>query len=312
MVEEITVDDQHKLSQQLETIRDYMRWSVSRFNQAGLYFGHGTDNAWDEARLIIWHCLKLPHSIGAEVLDAKLTDKERKLILVTVETRIIERIPAAYLLGEAWFAGLPFKVDERVLIPRSPIAELIEHQFQPWLGSTQPQRILDLCTGSGCIGIACAYAFPDAEVDLVDISAEALEVARQNIEKHHLQGVVHALQSDLFAELERSQQYQLIVSNPPYVDAQDLSSMPAEYQHEPVLALEADADGLRFARQILSNAADYLSDDGLLVVEVGNSGEHLEAQFPDVPFTWVEFERGGDGVFVMTRQELLQYQGRFA
>lgn len=305
------MEDQQKLVQQLVTIRDYLRWSVSRFNEAKLYYGHGTDNPWDEAMLIIWHCLKLPHNIGDQVLDAKLTDKERKLILVTVETRIIERIPAAYLLGEAWFAGLPFKVDERVLIPRSPIAELIGHQFQPWLGTTDPQRILDLCTGSGCIGIACAYAFPQAQVDLLDVSEDALEVARQNIDKHQLQQSVTTVQSDMFAALAPEQQYQLIVSNPPYVDADDLRSMPAEYHHEPALALEADSDGLRFARQILSQAADYLSDDGLLVVEVGNSGEQLEAQYPNIPFTWVEFEHGGDGVFVMTREELLQYRHSF-
>lgn len=305
------MEDHQKLAQQLVTIRDYMRWAVSRFNEATLFYGHGTDNPWGEAMLIIWHCLKLPHSLGEQVLDARLTDKERKLILVTVETRIIERIPAAYLLGEAWFAGLPFKVDERVLIPRSPIAELIEQQFQPWLGSLEPQRILDLCTGSGCIGIACAYAFPHARVDLVDLSVEALEVARQNIEKHQLQSAVTAVQSDMFAAIAPQQQYQLIVSNPPYVDAQDLRSMPAEYHHEPVLALEAEEDGLRFARQILSQAADYLSEEGLLVVEVGNSGEHLEAQYPDIPFTWVQFERGGDGVFVMSRDELVQYRHRF-
>lgn len=287
----------------LHNVRDFLRWGASRFNAAGLYFGHGTDNAWDEAAQLVLHALHLPlQDSFRDWLDARLTDPEREAIAGLFERRIQERLPAAYLIGEAWFAGLPFEVDSRVLVPRSPIAELIEAGFEPWL-ETAPQRILDLCTGSGCIGIACAYAFAEAQVDLSDISAEALAVAHKNIHNHELEGRVSAHQSDLFANLQ-GRRYDLIVSNPPYVDASDLAAMPPEYHAEPELGLGSGEDGLYFTRQLLAQAADHLTDNGLLVVEVGNSQPALEQAFPLLPFTWIEFERGGHGVFVLRARDL--------
>ncbi|MDQ2075520.1 50S ribosomal protein L3 N(5)-glutamine methyltransferase [Marinimicrobium sp. ABcell2] len=288
---------------ELLSVRDYLRWGTSQFNAAELYFGHGTDNAWDEAVQLVLHALHLPVQEANPLwLDARLTLSERRAVVNLLQRRIQERVPAAYLTGEAWFAGLRFRVDERVLVPRSPIAELIEQRFEPWL-SQEPERILDLCTGSGCIGIACAYAFPEARVDLSDISPDALQVAEQNIVGHQLEDRVEARESDLFAGLE-GQVYDLIVSNPPYVDQQDLAAMPAEYHAEPALGLASGADGLDFTRRLLQEASGHLSEDGLLVVEVGNSQAALEDAFPELPMTWVEFERGGHGVFVLAAADL--------
>mgnify|MGYP006198534003 CR=1 FL=1 len=224
--------------------------------------------------------------------------------------RIEERVPTAYLLGEAWFCGLPFIVDQRVLIPRSPIAELIEQHFEPWL-ALEPARILDLCTGSGCIGIACAYEFPEAEVVLGDLSYEALEVANQNIERHGLDERVYTVQGDGFAGLP-GQRFDLIVSNPPYVDAEDFADMPAEYQHEPALGLACGEDGLNLVRRMLAEAADHLTERGLLIVEVGNSQVHVEALYPEVDFTWLEFERGGHGVFLLAAAQCREHQALFS
>jgi ribosomal protein L3 glutamine methyltransferase len=247
------------------------------------------------------------------MLAAHLLENERKLIYVVVETRVRERIPVPYLTGEAWFAGLPFKVDERVLIPRSPIAELIETAYQPWLGDHGVGRMMDLCCGSACIGIASALYLPEVTVDLVDISADALKVAEKNILLHGVEDRVNIIQSDLFQAVSvQAPLYDLIVANPPYVDAGDLASMPAEYRHEPELALASGEDGLELARKILVEAADYLCDDGLLILEVGNSGMTLENNYPDVPFTWIEFERGGQGVLVFKREELVRYRDLFA
>ncbi|MGB5325283.1 MAG: 50S ribosomal protein L3 N(5)-glutamine methyltransferase [Pseudomonadales bacterium] len=287
----------------LLTIRDYTRLAVGRFNRAGLYFGHGTDNAWDEAITLIFHLLNISGEDQQQVLDAHLTPNERRLILRMIETRCHEKIPVAYLTNRAWFAGLEFIVDERVLIPRSPIAELIEREFKPW-ASGEIADVLDLCTGSGCIGIASAL-YLGTRVDLADISPDALEVARQNVARHQLGNRARLLQSDLFDSIDRS--YDLIVSNPPYVDAKDMASMPAEYHHEPRLGLEAGEEGLDFARQILASAAAHLKPDGLLVLEVGNSAEALQRAFPDVPFTWVEFSRGGHGVCVLDKLTLQQH-----
>ncbi len=290
----------------LKTVRDFIRWGASRFNAEGLFFGHGTDNAWDEAVQLVLHALHLPvQSSRQEWLDARLTDPERQAVADLLERRIRERVPAAYLIGEAWFCGLRFAVDERVLVPRSPIAELIEAGFEPWL-EVEPDRILDLCTGSGCIGIACAYAFPEAKIDLSDISADALDVARTNIQAHHLEERVEAVESDGLAGL-RGRRYDLIVSNPPYVDASDLASMPAEYHAEPELGLGSGEDGLDFTRRLLGEASHHLTDDGILVVEVGNSQAALEVAFPGLPFTWVEFERGGHGVFVISARALAAF-----
>ena len=291
------------MSRELETVRDYLRWIISRFNDAGLYYGHGTDNAQDEAWYLVCGALKLPFDLDGRLLDGRLTEAERQRLEQLVERRISERVPVAYLVGEAWFAGLPFNVDERVLVPRSPLAELIDVGFQPWLGDVEPEHILDLCTGSGCIGIACAFAFPEARVVLSDVSADALAVARSNIERHSLSDRVTVLQSDVFAGLE-GQCFDLIVSNPPYVDAEDLAGMPAEYQAEPALGLGSGDDGLDITRRILQQAAGHLNEGGLLVVEVGNSGRALDEAFPELPLTWVEFERGGHGVFVISKDDL--------
>ncbi len=292
------------MSRELETVRDYLRWIISRFNDAGLYYGHGTDNAQDEAWYLVCGALKLPFDLDGRLLDGRLTEAERQRLEQLVERRISERVPVAYLVGEAWFAGLPFNVDERVLVPRSPLAELIDVGFQPWSGDVEPEHILDLCTGSGCIGIACAFAFPEARVVLSDVSADALAVARSNIERHSLSDRVTALQSDVFAGLE-GQCFDLIVSNPPYVNAEDLAGMPAEYQVEPALGLGSGDDGLDITRRILHQAAGHLNEGGLLVVEVGNSGRALDEAFPELPLTWVQFERGGHGVFVISKDDLL-------
>ncbi len=298
----MTTEQWRQDAQSLQTARDFVRFSATQMNKHGVYFGHGTDNAWDEALFMVMETLHLPWALVEQVLPCRLTDSERDALVELLQQRIEQRMPAAYLLGRAWFCGLPFVVNEHVLVPRSPIAELIEQQFAPWLGQT-PEKILDLCTGSGCIGIACALAFPEAVVDLSDISPEAIDVAWQNIDLHDLEHRVQAKESDLFSALA-GEQYDLIVCNPPYVDAEDIASMPDEYHHEPQLGLASGDDGLNFTRRLLAEAPQYLTENGLLVCEVGNSCEALEAAFPDTAFTWVEFERGGHGVFVLTAREL--------
>ncbi|HGN2563085.1 TPA: 50S ribosomal protein L3 N(5)-glutamine methyltransferase [Pseudomonas aeruginosa] len=293
----------------LLTLRDYIRWAVSRFHAAGLFFGHGTDNAWDEARHLVLGSLHLPWEISDSYLDCRLEDDERAELAEILRRRIEERIPAAYLLGEAWFCGIPFSVDERVLVPRSPIAELIEQRFAPWLPA-EPARILDLCTGSGCIGIACAYAFEQAEVVLADLSFDALEVANVNIERHDLGERVYTVQGDGFAGLP-GQRFDLIVSNPPYVDAEDFADMPAEFHHEPELGLACGDDGLDLVRRMLAEAADHLSEKGLLILEVGNSEVHVQALYPEVDFTWLEFEHGGHGVFMLSAAQCREHRELF-
>lgn len=295
---------------ELHTIQDMLRWSVSRFNAAEVYYGHGTDNPWDEAVQLVLPTLYLPMDIPEEMRNARLTLSERHRIVERVIRRINERIPVAYLTNKAWFCGHEFYVDERVLVPRSPIGELIDNRFAGLI-SGAPQHILDMCTGSGCIAIACAYAFPEAEVDAVDISGEVLEVTEHNIQQHGLEQQVTPIRSDLFRELP-ALRYDLIVTNPPYVDEEDMSDLPDEFRHEPELGLAAGSDGLKLVRRILACAPDYLSDDGVLICEVGNSMVHLMAQYPDVPFVWLEFDNGGDGVFMLTRQQLLACADHFA
>lgn len=291
--------------EELRTLGDLVRWGASRFSEAELTYGHGTDNAFDEAFFLVRHSLKLPHDIPPYMIATRLTKAERRTVINLLSERIVTRKPAPYLTGEAWFAGLPFYVDQRVLIPRSPIAELIEAGFQPWCDPDNVTQILDLCTGGGCIAIACAMAFPDATVDATDISKEALEVARINIDRHDVQSQVHLVESDVFSSLDKdTKKYDLIVSNPPYVNAGDMSALTQEFEHEPSLALRAGEDGLDIVKRILKQAPDYLSDDGLLVVEVGNSYVALMEQFPEVPFIWPEFERGGQGVFTITAPQL--------
>ncbi|WPO98835.1 50S ribosomal protein L3 N(5)-glutamine methyltransferase [Pseudomonas sp. HR96] len=298
------------ITSRLRTLRDHIRWAVSRFHGEDLFFGHGTDNAWDEARLLVLGALHLPWEIADSYLDCRLEDNELVHVQHLLQRRIEERVPAAYLIGEAWFCGLSFIVDERVLVPRSPIGELIEKGFAPWLAQP-PARILDLCTGSGCIGIACAEVFPEAEVALADLSFEALEVANQNIERHGHDDRVYSVQGDGFDGLP-GQRFDLIVSNPPYVDAEDFADMPAEYQHEPELGLACGNDGLNLVRRMLAEAADHLTDKGLLIVEVGNSQVHVEALYPEVEFAWLEFERGGHGVFMLSAEQCRAHQALFA
>ncbi|OBT15876.1 ribosomal protein L3 N(5)-glutamine methyltransferase [Vibrio sp. UCD-FRSSP16_10] len=295
---------------ELHTLQDMIRWTVSRFNAAGLFYGHGTDNAWDEAVQLILPSLYLPLDVPPHVLSSRLTNSERLRIVERVIQRINERTPTAYITNKAWFCGMEFFVDERVLVPRSPIGELIESQFQPWLVE-QPTRIMDMCTGSGCIAIACGHAFPDAEVDAIDISSDALEVAEQNIQDHGLEGQVTPIRSDLFRDLVQ-EKYDLIVTNPPYVDEEDMNSLPEEFKHEPELGLAAGTDGLKLVRRILANAPNYLTENGFLICEVGNSMVHMIEQYPDIPFTWIEFANGGHGVFMLTREQLVACADEFA
>lgn len=290
----------------LRTIRDLVRWGASEFGRAKLHFGHGTDNALDEAYHLVTWALHLPHELPKGYFEAQLTGAERARVLKLLRERVRTRKPAAYLTGEAWFAGLPFEVDARVLVPRSPIAELIAGHFQPWLRG-QPRRILDLCAGSGCIAVACAMAFPEARVDAVEIDARALAVLGRNIARHGVGDRVEAVRSDLFAELA-GRTYDLIVSNPPYVPTKRWRGMPKEYHHEPRLALEAGADGMDIVARILREAPRHLADDGLLVCEVGGSVPEFERRFPGIPVIWPEFEHGGDGVFVISRDDLVEWQ----
>lgn len=281
---------------------------AEQFDDADLFYGHGTDNAWDEAVYLVFSLLGLPFD---EPADPALIVSDRQLERVRelAARRINERMPLAYLVGEAWFAGLPFNVDARVLVPRSPIAELILNEFQPLLAEP-PGRVLDLCTGSGCIGIATALGFPQAQVDLADISADALAVAQSNIERHQLSERVCTVQSDLFTALaERCAQqgpYDLIVSNPPYVSAQEVADLPAEYHREPSLGLLSDDEGLAIPLAILRQAPDYLGENGLLVLEVGYTWPLLEQRCPDLAVTWLEFEQGGEGVLAISRAELIR------
>lgn len=296
--------------QSLNTITDLIRWGASRFNEAGLHFGHGTDNAIDEAAALVLHVLHLPPDLHPNWLQSHVTAEERDQVLSLVGRRIEERLPLPYLTGEAWFAGLRFRVSPDVLIPRSPMAELIEQGFSPWLDGGQLSRVMDLCCGSGCIGIATAVHHPGCEVDLVDISPEALAISRKNIELHCVQDSVRAIQSDLF-EAVPSERYDLILSNPPYVGAEEMATLPREYRHEPALALEAAEEGLAIVGRILKQAAAHLAPQGVLIVEVGNSAELLQQRYPQVPFVWVEFDRGGEGVFLLHAQDLAQYADQF-
>ncbi|KAE9525995.1 50S ribosomal protein L3 N(5)-glutamine methyltransferase [Testudinibacter aquarius] len=287
----------------LKTIQDFLRWMYSYFNASDIFYGHGQDNAWDEAVQLTLSVLHLPQDVPTALYSSNLTYYEKQKLFHAAIQRVGTRTPIAYLTHNAWFCGLEFYVDERVIIPRSPIGELIQDGFTGLL-KDEPKRILDMCTGSGCIAVACAARFPQAEIDAIDLSPDALQVAEINIERHNALHRVFPIQSDLFSALPPDQ-YNLIVSNPPYVDEEDLQQMPAEFYHEPTMALEAGQDGLILVKRILAQAADYLTDNGVLVCEVGNSMVHLIEQFPTVAFNWIQFKQGGDGVFSLTKAQLL-------
>ena len=295
----------------VKSLRDMIHFGASEFERASLYYGHGTDNALDEAAYLAFFALNTAPDYSDETLDADLSQENIKAVNDLFNKRVDSRQPAAYLTHEAWFAGIPFYVNENVLVPRSPIAELIEEQFQPWIAPEKVNRILDLCTGSGCIAIACALAFPDAEVDAADISKAALEVAEKNKATHKLCSRLNVIESDLFSNLQ-GRRYDLIVSNPPYVDAEDMENLPDEYKHEPELGLTAGDDGLDLVIPMLRDAIHHLNPEGILIVEVGNSEEALAEKFPDVPFMWLSFEYGGEGVFMLDANEIEKHHEVFA
>ena len=316
-------------AEHLHTIRDFIRFGVSALRSYEVHLGQGTEDFFAESTALVMQTLSLDWSADAQILDAQLLPSEKKRIVELLEKRINQRMPLGYLLNVAYFAGQPYYVDERVLIPRSPVAELIENQFNPFFSNglanaqggvnklphtdqpIEPLRMLDLCTGSACIAIALAYAFPYATVDAVDISRDALEVAAINVEHHNKDEQVSLIESNLLAKIPPQRQYDLIISNPPYVDSADMADLPEEFLHEPELALAAGRDGLDLVRHILAQAADYLSDGGLLVVEVGNSEWALSQAFPKIKFHWLHFSRGGTGVFALTAQECRQHQAEF-
>ncbi len=296
------------MTDELQTIIDLIRYGASRFNAAGLTFGHSFDNAIDEATQLTLHALHLPHDIGPAYGQARVTLAEKEDVLGLFLRRIEERIPAAYLTGEAWFAGLSFKSDPRALVPRSPIAELIENGYEPWLGGRDVRRVLDLCTGSGCIAIATAHYNPDWQIDGVDLSDAALALAAENKSRLHTENV-RLLKSDLFSNLV-GEHYDLIVTNPPYVTHAETDALPREYAHEPELGLRAGDDGLDLALKILRDAPLHLTDHGLLICEVGEAEQALTALLPELPLAWVEFKVGQMGIFVAERHDLVTHNAR--
>ncbi len=289
---------------ELSTLRDLMRFSVSRFAEAELFFGHGTDNAWDEAAYLLLHTLHLPIDRLEPFMDARLTSDERAAVLKIIGRRISERVPAAYLTNEAWLGDYRFYVDERVIVPRSHIAELLREQLSPWVDDPWAiGKILDLCTGSGCLAILAAQAFPEATVDAVDLSPDALAVARRNVDDYDLGARLQLIQSDAFAGLE-GKTYDVIISNPPYVNAESMATLPEEYRCEPELALASGKDGLDFVRIILANAARHLNPEGVLIVEIGHNRDELEIAFPEITFTWLDTTAGDQFVFMLRREDL--------
>ena len=326
-----TISPEHlqEAAETLVTIRDFIRFGVTALRQYDAHLGQGTEDYFAESSALVLQTLSLDWKADAEILDAKLLASEKAEFLSLLERRINERVPTSYLLNLSYFFGKPFYVDERVLIPRSPIAELIENRFAPYcLGENgqmgealnnlpsnpqpkTPQRILDMCTGSGCIAIALAYAFPDSEVDATDLSKDALEVASINAEHHNKQYQIALMESDLFAKIPAENQYDLIVSNPPYVDAEDMADLPDEFHHEPEMALAAGQDGLDLVRKMLAQATDYLTEDGLIVIEVGNSEWAMRQNFNTVDFHWLQFQKGGTGIFALTAAQCREYRELF-
>ncbi len=294
-----------KAAQNLHTVRDFLRFAVSRFNQAKLFFGHGSSDAYDEAAYLILHTLHLPLDRLEPFLDAQLTDGECTEVLGIIQQRVEKRIPAAYLTHQALLGDFSFYVDERVIVPRSFIAELLLEQLSPWIAEPDEiNSVLDLCTGSGCLAILAAHAFPNARVDAADLSPDALSVAERNVADYKLQDRVNLIESDLFAKLD-GKQYDLIISNPPYVDAESVNALPQEYLHEPEMALGSGHDGLDATRIILKHAAQHLTGNGVLIVEIGHNRDVLEAAYPDLPFTWLDVSAGDQFVFMLHRNDLL-------
>lgn len=330
-MDQLTISPEHlqEAADNLSTIRDFIRFGVSALRQYDAHLGQGTEDFFAESSALVLQTLALDWSANPEILDAKLLPSEKAEFISLLERRINEKVPTSYLLNLAYFCEKPYYVDERVLIPRSPIAELINNRFAPYCldenhqpreadnnlpvnpNPKMPRRILDMCTGSGCIAIALAYAFPEAEVDATDISKEALEVASINAEHHNKQFEVALLESDLFTKIPAENQYDLIVSNPPYVDAEDMADLPDEFRHEPELALAAGQDGLDLVRKMLAQAADYLTEDGLIVIEVGNSEWAMRQNFNTVDFHWLTFQKGGSGIFALTAAQCRQYRDLF-
>jgi len=292
-----------------DTIESALQYAADTLSSSDAFFGHGTDSAWDEAVHLVLAVAGLDATSSDSVLSMPFNKAKQEMLQIQLRRRIEDRVPLPYLLGKAWFAGLEFICDERAIIPRSPIAELILNDFAPWYSGKPPQRLLDLCCGGGCIGIAAAAYHPQLSVDCVDLESAALSLARENIDRFGLAGRVRTVQSDGFSALSTSPQnrYDIILSNPPYVDSDDLADMPAEFRHEPDIALGSGFDGLDLTRKLLAQAVDYLTDNGLLVLEVGNSQSALEDAYPDVPFTWLEFEHGGQGVFVLSAVQLKEF-----
>ncbi len=291
-------------SASLRTVRDCLRFAVSRFNEAELFFGHGTENAYDEAAYLILHTLHLPLDRLEPFLDAALTRSEIVEVLDIIERRAEQRIPAAYLTNQAWLGDFSFYVDERVLVPRSFIAELLREQLAPWISDAdRVHSVLDMCTGSGCLAIVAAHAFLQAHVDAVDLSVDALDVAQYNVTDYHLEDRITLIESDMFDALE-GRKYDLIISNPPYVDAISVAALPQEYKYEPQLALGSGNDGLNATREILQHAAKHLTDHGILVVEIGHNRDVLEAAYPDLPFTWLDVSAGDEYVFMLHKNDL--------
>ena len=290
---------------ELHTLRDWLRYAVSTFNEAGLTFGHGSESAYDEAAYLILHTLHLPLDTLDPFLDANLTAQEKATLLEILQRRVEQKIPAAYLTHEAWLGEFKFYVDERVIVPRSFIAELLRERLFPWVADAgNTTAVLDLCTGSGCLAILAALAFPNAMVDAADLSPEALEVAQRNVIDYRLHNRINLIQSDLFGKLS-GKLYDIIISNPPYVDAESVAALPAEYMHEPALALGSGKDGLDATREILKQAAAHLTPHGILIVEIGHNRDALEAAYPDLPFTWLEVSAGDEFVFLLHRNDLV-------
>ncbi|MBK4765050.1 MAG: 50S ribosomal protein L3 N(5)-glutamine methyltransferase [Pantoea sp. Brub] len=295
---------------ELHTIQDMLRWSTSRFFNAKICYGHGVDNPWDEAVRLVLPSISLPLDIPDSMQNARLTSTERNCIIQRVIRRVNECIPTSYLTNTAWFCGYQLYVDKRVIIPRSPISEIIDNHFNGLIDNN-PDSILDMCTGSGCIAIACAYTFPKAKIDAVDISHDALDVAETNIKNHDLTKNISLIQANLFSKLPQMK-YELIITNPPYVGAEEISNLPDEYRYEPEIGLAAGSDGLKIIRRILASASDYLKEDGVLVCEVGNNMIKMIEQYADIPFNWLKLYNGGDGIFTLTRQQIINAKHHFS